>query len=534
MQNITQVMDLMETDGGQNQSKTVKSDKTNLKNVNFKKILSKQTSNVTTKDSANPIIVKKENATVQVMNGKVQEQLQNTIVDDTLSQNIVDGTVTKENVQDYASGWISQVKQQLCQEFGVDEEQLDDLMSQLGLQFADLLNIQNLQQFVLAQSGSEDATVLLTDENLGQKFQNTMQVLENITEIAVQESGLSPQMFQDAVKDFETISPQDGNVMTETEQSREAVLVKADKSVDAVVVKETDEIVSEGKKGDTTGSEERPIQDIFQEQLQEQPNKNQTVVTEEKPVKNEKQETQIPVETNEKVQIEEPETVTDTEEMQSPHTILSKQMSETENGTGAFDQRQEDSSSNEQPKMEKPLFDHVVTNTTTSDIGQVEMVNEKVEVIQQFREVVEQVVTQIKVMVSEDTSEMTMQLNPESLGKVNLSVVTKQSHITAQFVTENEVARQALESQVQQLRETLGQQGLKVDKVEVSVSDFNFNQGNETNAEEQKEQQRKGYAKQLQKNLNIKDLDGLDGLSEREQLAIKIMQSNGNQIDYTA
>ena len=243
---------------------------------------------------------------------------------------------------------------------------------------------------------------------------------------------------------------------------------------------------------------------------------------------------QIPVETNEEVQIEEPETVTDTEEMQNPHTILSKQMSETENGTGAFDQRQEDSSSNEQPKMEKPLFDHVVTNTTTSDIGQVEMVNEKVEVIQQFREVVEQVVTQIKVMVSEDTSEMTMQLNPESLGKVNLSVVTKQGHITAQFVTENEVARQALESQVQQLRETLGQQGLKVDKVEVSVSDFNFNQGNETNAEEQKEQQRKGYAKQLQKNLNIKDLDGLDGLSEREQLAIKIMQSNGNQIDYTA
>ena len=208
---------------------------------------------------------------------------------------------------------------------------------------------------------------------------------------------------------------------------------------------------------------------------------------------------------------------------------------ETETDGKEFSQEKDGNSSTEHQKTEKPLFDQIITNTSsTNEVGQVEVIQEKVEVIQQFREVVEQVVTQIKVAVTEDTSEMSMQLNPENLGKVNLSVVTKEGHITAQFVTETEVARQALESQIQQLRETLGQQGLKVDKVEVSVSDFSFQQGNETNAEEQKEQQRNGYAKQLHRNLNLEHLDDLSELSEKEQLAIKIMQSNGNQIDFTA
>ena len=118
--------------------------------------------------------------------------------------------------------------------------------------------------------------------------------------------------------------------------------------------------------------------------------------------------------------------------------------------------------------------------------------------------------------------------------KINLSIVAKEGHITAQFVTETEVARQALESQIQQLRDTLGEQGLKVDKVEVSVSDFSFAQQNNTNAEEQKEQQRSEHAKQVHRNLNLSSLEEVTDLTEEEELAVKIMRSNGNQIDFTA
>ena len=274
----------------------------------------------------------------------------------------------------------------------------------------------------------------------------------------------------------------------------------------------------------------RAQEDVVTNDVLEPTNSEVIIASEKSVVQSTKQEDVSPVKQDD--QVEEAFSVEDGQEKLSE---TFQNTLETETDGKEFSQEKDGNSSTEHQKTEKPLFDQIITNTSsTNEVGQVEVIQEKVEVIQQFREVVEQVVTQIKVAVTEDTSEMSMQLNPENLGKVNLSVVTKEGHITAQFVTETEVARQALESQIQQLRETLGQQGLKVDKVEVSVSDFSFQQGNETNAEEQKEQQRNGYAKQLHRNLNLEHLDDLSELSEKEQLAIKIMQSNGNQIDFTA
>ena len=173
-------------------------------------------------------------------------------------------------------------------------------------------------------------------------------------------------------------------------------------------------------------------------------------------------------------------------------------------------------------------------NISNAKVVQTENVQERVEVTQQMREIVEQVIETIKVTVTADTSEMSIQLNPENLGKVNLSVVAKEGHITAQFVTENEMAKHALEAQIQQLKETLTEQGLKVDKVEVSVSDFSFQQGGQASAEEQKENQRNEHAKQVHRSLNLADINDISDLTEEEELAVKIMRSNGGQVDYIA
>jgi flagellar hook-length control protein FliK len=189
-----------------------------------------------------------------------------------------------------------------------------------------------------------------------------------------------------------------------------------------------------------------------------------------------------------------------------------------------------------QQKEEKdtPLFEQLVDNISNAKVVQNENVQERVEVTQQMREIVEQVIETIKVTVTADTSEMSIQLNPENLGKVNLSVVAKEGHITAQFVTENEMAKHALEAQIQQLKETLTEQGLKVDKVEVSVSDFSFQQGSQASAEEQKENQRNEHAKQVHRSLNLADINDISDLTEEEELAVKIMRINGGQVDYIA
>ena len=59
--------------------------------------------------------------------------------------------------------------------------------------------------------------------------------------------------------------------------------------------------------------------------------------------------------------------------------------------------------------------------------------------------------------------------------------------MTANFTVQNEEARAALESQIISLRENLEQRNLKVDAVEVSVSDFTFSQSGQADTGDQKE-----------------------------------------------
>ena len=125
---------------------------------------------------------------------------------------------------------------------------------------------------------------------------------------------------------------------------------------------------------------------------------------------------------------------------------------------------------------------------------------------------------------------MEMNLNPESLGKVNLVVAEKNGLLTAQFTVQNEIAKEALESQMQTLKENFTNQGLKVDAVEVLVSNSPFSQDNMS--EGSKEQQKSSGKK---KNINLADLDLLDDdITEEDAMKIDIMSQNGNSVDYSA
>lgn len=526
MQNIKQMMELASAQNVQGTTKSSSTGFASKKFNDFGKVMSKQVKDTNTVSSGKKIVVNKDATAVQVVNDKRQGQLQGDTVENVLTEGVNEETISKE-IAEKVPEWLNQVKQQLCDTFDLDVKELEDIMSQLGLQFSDLLNVNNLQQFVLSQAGCDDAIMLLTDENLGTQFQEILQSIDDVTMMYMQPSEGSQETFQAIVKEFEAVDLNSEDVVMATDQTVEEMPVS-----DGI----SDEIVSDNTdtaEVDTTISSETDLdvqEDVVTNDVLEPTNSEVIIASEKSVVQSTKQEDVSPVKQDD--QVEEAFSVEDGQEKLSE---TFQNTLETETDGKEFSQEKDGNSSTEHQKTEKPLFDQIITNTSsTNEVGQVEVIQEKVEVIQQFREVVEQVVTQIKVAVTEDTSEMSMQLNPENLGKVNLSVVTKEGHITAQFVTETEVARQALESQIQQLRETLGQQGLKVDKVEVSVSDFSFQQGNETNAEEQKEQQRNGYAKQLHRNLNLEHLDDLSELSEKEQLAIKIMQSNGNQIDFTA
>ena len=84
-------------------------------------------------------------------------------------------------------------------------------------------------------------------------------------------------------------------------------------------------------------------------------------------------------------------------------------------------------------------------------------------------EVVRQVVDAVKVIQKESLQSIEVQLNPENLGKLHITVSARNGVLTAEIATQNEQVKRAVESQMSMLKENLESQGIKVDAVEITV-----------------------------------------------------------------
>lgn len=145
--------------------------------------------------------------------------------------------------------------------------------------------------------------------------------------------------------------------------------------------------------------------------------------------------------------------------------------------------------SSEQDADIKNVFIDALTNVTATG-GE-----EAVEAASQLRDIANQIMEQIKIVIKPDQTNMELQLNPEHLGRVNLTITEKEGMMTAQFTTQSEVAKEAIESQMAALRETLQNQGIKVESIEVTVSEFGFERDRDARQSEEGEsgkQKRRG------------------------------------------
>ena len=100
--------------------------------------------------------------------------------------------------------------------------------------------------------------------------------------------------------------------------------------------------------------------------------------------------------------------------------------------------------------------------------------NGNMEELVQVREIANQIVERVKVTIKPNQTSMDLQLNPENLGKVNLSIQSTGDRMTAKFVVENELVKEAIESHIQLLKDSLSEQGIKVDSVEVAIESNNL------------------------------------------------------------
>lgn len=212
---------------------------------------------------------------------------------------------------------------------------------------------------------------------------------------------------------------------------------------------------------------------------------------------------------------------------------------EVKTETGSEDgQRQDQTLADEQStSTDRPLQDEPVSHTAAGAFtenlvkafGEVrENANVSAPAETTMQQIVEQVVRQVRIRVMPETTSMQLQLHPASLGRVALTVATTAvGTATASLVVENQMAKEALESQMIQLKETFAEQGLKVDAVEVTVAEFGFKKEN------QQQDDPSGNRKQNRRFRSDDEASGEED-AKTEQVTASERRDVNSMVDYTA
>lgn len=381
---------------------------------------------------------------------------------------------------------VQEIRDIVKKTLSVSEEEIDGVLEMMGISVMDLLDTATLQQFVLLADGGQEMTDFLTDEGLLQDFTDLAAALADFSDENAESLAAMMEQLETPVA-FDEFLQQQG--MTEEEAG--TLLQGQEDTENQVILKE-----AAGEAGTV--------------QKQDVPEMVEKVT-----VSHSSEQTAEPVAVKEEL----------------------SQDSSLENGfeedaSALFYSEQE---AEEPQQMVTPLFADQL-NGLQEDMANVwkpEM--NGAQRMQQMVDIVNQVSSQLRSSVSENVTTMEMQLNPESLGKVLFSVVSKAGVMTATFQVQSEEAKQALESQMFQLRETLEAKNLKVESVDVQISDFNFTQSNEAEAQNQRQNE---AARQRRRRFRFdtEETEGTGGVEESSAEAVRrqVMRDTGGSIDFIA
>jgi flagellar hook-length control protein FliK len=360
----------------------------------------------------------------------------------------------------------------------ISKEEFDEIMAELGFTVLDLLNSDNLKQFVLQMNGSNDITEVLTDENLANSIQNLLQKVDELQ--LGKEFQMSNEELADWIKNYQMNNlTNESNKIVETDSNHNFAEVKT------------------------------PVQtEILQNAgLTDEINLTKSVVTDNSTVNDNAKE--IPGEKEIPIEV---------------HKLTGE-----DNEKSAFDST---SSDQKNAELDMPTqLETLINNLAVAGNENGQNFTEMIANVRQMQEITNQIVEQIKVFIKPDQTSMELQLNPEHLGKISLSVSEKDGIVTAQFTTQTQIAKEAIESQMQVLKDNLSNQGLKVESIEVTVSEFSFDQSNQA-ASEQSQQSQQNHSQRH--NIFRDDSEIFNSQQDNETIAADILEQSGNQIDFTA
>ena len=405
----------------------------------------------------------------------------------------------KEEASEPLADYEQDIRNVLKEEFSVTDEEITQAMEELGLGFLDLRNMQNLTNLIQTLTGEDIGTLFLSDA-----FTNAMEQITAVTDDLCAQLGITREELDVLCEAWDQAAASD---------EAETVLPDAVEAETTADTQANAETVNAKQTDDTKASQTAAADGVEVTVVKQDDNATEDQTT----------------------------AVTDTKEAV---TTVETTEQTAEDMTGSSGENADQQEHFKQSKETRADMSDTGVHVTGHQSVQTEEFVLPTESTQPYttsqidvNDVINQIARNVRVTISEAATSMEMQLNPEHLGKIYLNISEREGVIRAQITAQNEAVKEALETQLVELRTNLSQQGIKVDAVEVTVGTHEFEQNLEGNAkqEEQQGQQMEESQKQTRRNLNLDDLDGLSGLmTEEEQLAAQIMRDNGNQVDYTA
>ncbi|MCR5790835.1 MAG: flagellar hook-length control protein FliK [Lachnospiraceae bacterium] len=377
------------------------------------------------------------------------------------------------------------IKKAIQDELGITEEELEQAMETLQMTMGDLLNPDSVKELMMEITGTESPVDLLTNEDLLSGIQTVTQLVDDSIDALKEELGLDDEQFAGLLERIDK-AVSEMKEMPEAKESGDEFMEELPKQ----------EVPVEGKEA---------VSQPLAKPANTEPQKNETDMAAPK----------------------EDSTLTQNVNTQNGNLKLSKN-----NGT-EFNGEQK----NDQADQTLQQMPQTIIQTEVNELGEVVRTVREYSSYAENAEIVNQVTEQIRVNIGSDSTSMEMMLHPASLGAVNIQVTQQGDALHAQIFVQNEQVKEALQAQIEQLMKTFEEQGQKVTQVEVSVANYNLEQGfaqdqnNQGNPRGESDGSRR-----LRRSLDLNALsdDMLEELDEDQRLQAEVMSMNGASVEYHA
>ncbi len=397
-----------------------------------------------------------------------------------------DSKAAKTETGEKLEAAVETIKDTIVEMLDISEEDLEAVMENIGITSLDLLDPQTIPQLVTEVKGT-DISAVIADESLTATVQELMGEVRTTVADVAQELNLTPQEFGAAVE----------AAQADPEQTVEEA---------AEVPVETQEFKLDTEQANLISDDKTPLREEAVRTPAEAADRERTVV-------------------------DKPDGQPEGNEIRV----------EVERADGAGEMRRDEGRQDHRGEQHGTMnlfhqnlanaVNEAVNSNNTSDINPVLTYEE-------IRDIMNQIQSTVRMRITAETQSMEMQLNPANLGRVGLQIVSRAGAITAQFEATNATVKEALESQVAELRKQLEDQGLKVESVEVTLREKGFEDNFLNDQQQQNMNNGSGRSARTRRILFDPGEDGdggeVEGVDEAEALTRRMMRLSGNRVDFMA